>query len=240
MRCFYCENLNKGILPAEEIPAREQNHIFKVLRGREDSRILLIDGQGSMAEAIIENKRSLKILEVKKLPSPEIKIHLFVAPPRKNQMDQLLKQCAEVGVWSISPIITERSVAKPEKESAHDRMEILLMEGCKQAHNPFLPTLNPIKKLIDTENEIASFDHAFFGSTINCGSNNINNKNDNLRNSQLSGNIAWIVGPEGGFSDMEEQFLINSGVSPLQLGSWVMRVETAAVIGSSILMRQYR
>ena len=235
MRCFYCDKLEVGILPAEAIPAREQKHIFKVLRGREDSEILLIDGRGSIAEAVIEEKRSLRILEVKQLTSPEIKVHLYVAPPRKNQMDQVLKQCAEVGVWSINPIITERSVAKPENGSALDRMKILLIEGCKQAHNPFLPTLNPIRKLGDTGDAISAFDHSFFGSTSKCGSMESNKQHTTLRNTQLSGDIAWIVGPEGGFSDKEEEFLINSGALPLQLGDWIMRVETAAITGAAYL-----
>ena len=224
-------------MPAEEIPERERNHIFKVLRGKEDSKILLIDGQGAIAEAVIDNNRSLKITEVKQLPSPETKLHLFVASPRKNQMGQLLKQCAEVGVWSITPIITEHSVAKPEKESSLDRMKILLMEGCKQAHNPFIPALNPTKKLSNIQEEIKAFDHAFFGSTENCGLNSRNKKNTDLRSSQLSGDIAWIVGPEGGFTDAEEQLLSECKAKPLQLGSWVMRVETAAIVGAALLSR---
>jgi len=248
MRCFYCNKLEPGILDTDLIPAREKNHIFKVLRGKEDTEILLIDGKGAMAEATIESNRSLRISKLRQLPVPETKLHLFVAPPRKNQMDQLLKQCAEIGVWSITPMITERSVAKPAKESSHNRMEVLLMEGCKQAQNPFLPILNPINELSNLQTDIKNCSHIFFGSTKNCGVNSMNQNKVDLRNSfalhfspsaqvaQLSGNIAWIVGPEGGFTDNEEQLLVESGAKPLQLGCWVMRVETAVIVGASFLL----
>lgn len=234
MRCFYCKNLAEGLLPADAIPDREQKHLFQVLRGKEDSRILLIDGKGSMAEAVIENKHSLNVVEVKRFPSPEKKIHLFVAPPRKNQMDQILKQCAEVGVWSIHPIITKRSVAKPEKETAIERMKILLTEGCKQAHNPFLPDLLPIKKLSDIKEDLLALNNAFFGSTVNCSAPQC--IRPDLHKYQLEGDIAWIVGPEGGFTVAEEEFLAACGAKPLQLGQWVMRVETAAIVGAVFLI----
>lgn len=229
MRCFYCENLQVGVLPENEIPEREKHHFFKVLRGKETSEILLIDGKGSIAKAVIENNKIIRITEANLLPMPEKKIHLFVAPPRKNQMDLLLKQCAEVGVWSITPIITERSISKPEKDSAIERMKILLIEGCKQSHNPFLPKLNPVKKLNDIHKNINSLDYAFFGSTTNCLKSE---KIQHDRHKQLSGNIAWIVGPEGGFSYQETELLKSQGAQPLQLGNWIMRIETAAISGS--------
>lgn len=229
MRCFYCEKLALGILSADQLPAREQNHIFKVLRGKEDSRIMLIDGKGSIAEAMIADRHSLNVLSVCSIPEPETRVHLFVAPPRKNQMDQLLKQSAEVGVWSITPIITERSVVKPEPESSPDRMEVLLQEGCKQAHNPFLPTIKPVKKLAETEAEIRNFVHAFFGSTADCGTSGAHKSISGP--AQISGDVAWIVGPEGGFTDAEEDFLTSCGAKALKIGSWVMRVETAAIVG---------
>ena len=238
MRCFYCTELKSGILSAEDIPEREKNHIFKILRGKEDSEILLIDGKGSIAKAVIEHNHSLRISDVQHLPSPETKVHLFTASPRKNQMDKLLKQCAEVGVWTVTPVITERSIAKPIKESTRNRMKNLLIEGCKQAHNPFLPVLNPIEKLFDIRDQIKACNNAFFGRTENCGEKSRNRKNAGLRNMQLTGKIAWIVGPEGGFTDKEELFLSECGANALQLGSWIMRVETAAIVGAAILIER--
>jgi len=229
MRCFFHDKLEIGTVEYEDISDRERNHIFKVMRGKNHVEILLINGKGIIANAVIDSKRSLNIYKVTHIAPPNAKVHLYVAPPRKNQMEQLLKQCAELGVWSISPIITEHSVAKPEKESTKERMEVLLLEACKQAHNPFIPILNHIKTISDIAAELSKNQYVFFGATSKGESI------PDLRNMQLSDNIAWIVGPEGGFSSFEEQFLEKAGAQALHLGNWVMRVETAAIVGAAVL-----
>jgi hypothetical protein len=51
----------------------------------------------------------------------------------------------------------------------------------------------------------------------------------------LSDRAAWVVGPEGGFTDEEELLMRNSGALPLNLGPWVLRLETAASAGIAVL-----
>ena len=232
MRCFYCENLREGELSGSDFSKNESLHLFKVLRGKLGEKILLIDGKGSLASAEIAESNTIKVKTVTQIPSPSIKLHLFVAPPRKQKLDQLLKQCSEIGVWSVTLLDTERGVSHPEKESALLRMKNHLQEGCKQAHNPFLPQLYasiPIKRAIEN---ISKMDVAYFGSTKGKTSE-INLSPDKEYN------IAWIVGPEGGFSEQEEEFMLAANINPLSLGSWIMRIETAAITGSHHLINLF-
>ena len=228
MRCFYCENLKEGELSPSDFSKNESQHLFKVLRGKSGDRILLINGTGTIAEAKIKEKNLIITDTVQKLQSPKIKLHLFVAPPRKQKMDHLLKQCAEIGVWSVNLIETERGVSQPEKESAFARMQLHLQEGCKQAHNPFLPKLQPPVSLKNAIIATSNMDAAYFGSTSGKTSPIASQNNESV-------NIAWIVGPEGGFTDNEEQLMLNSKIKPLSLGQWIMRIETAAITGSHFL-----
>lgn len=85
---------------------------------------------------IVREERCIELLETERCPEPEKKLHLFCAVPRKAKFDVLLKQAAELGVWSVRLIECARSVAKPE---GSDRWQLLLQEGCKQSKNPFLP-----------------------------------------------------------------------------------------------------
>ena len=239
MRCFFCSSITQGIISTDLIPSTEVYHIFKVLRSKKNTNILLIDGLGTIAEAEILNKNELKVSSIKKL-SPSLKnIHLFVAPPKKNSMDIILKQAAEIGLASVNLIQTEHSVAVHSKDSLPERMITLLKEGCKQAHNPFLPKLNPVISLNDFLNIKNDFDACFFGSTLKCSENfdsiTINNphKPNELHRANVA-NIAWIVGPEGGFSTQEESLLIENNISPVQIGRWVLRVETACLAGAVI------
>ena len=229
MRCFYCENLGEGELFDSDFSKNERTHLFKVLRGRAGDKILLIDGKGGIAEAELVTKDCLSVGKIANLPEPQIKLHLFVAPPRKQKMDQMLKQCSEIGVWSINLIETERSVAQPEKESAFNRMRQHLVEGCKQAHNPFLPELRPPVPLEEAIQAASNMNAAYFGSTSGESSQVVCRNDDIL-------NIAWLVGPEGGFTDSEEQLMRTADIKPLSLGRWIMRIETAAITGSHILI----
>ena len=229
MRCFYCGNLREGELFDSDFSKSERTHLFKVLRGRAGDKILLIDGKGGIAEAELVTKDCISVKKITNLPDPQIKLHLFVAPPRKQKMDQMLKQCSEIGVWSINLIETERSVAQPEKESAFQRMRQHLIEGCKQAHNPFVPELMSPISLEEAINAASKMNAAYFGSTSGESSPLA------CRNGEIL-NIAWIVGPEGGFTDCEEQSMRSEGINPLSLGRWIMRIETAAITGSHILI----
>ena len=48
-------------------------------------------------------------------------------------------------------------------------------------------------------------------------------------------NILFIIGPEGGFSKEEEEYLLNNDFLPTSLGKRVMRVETAAIYVASVI-----
>ena len=207
------------------LPTSEAKHLFKTLRAAKGDVIGLLDGQGGSAKAeIIEDKKIIiKCLEHH--AEPDMKIHLFVAVPKRAKMDQLLRQCTEAGVWAIHPIITKYSVAVPDKIS--ERWHNLLQEACKQAGNMFVPKLFapcPLNKALE-EIKIAKMS-AFYGAV---------SMDDKKFSHNFNPHTAWLVGPEGGFSDEEEQQMLSSGVAPLNIGPYIMRVETAAVCGVALL-----
>jgi 16S rRNA (uracil1498-N3)-methyltransferase len=225
MRCFYCENLNVGYA---DLYAPDKKHLFSVLRARENSRILLIDGKGGIATGVVESNRNISIHSFKQCLSPQTKVHLYVSPPRKQKMDLLLAQCTEAGVWEIHPVFTENSVALPGKETTVARWRLKLIEACKQSHNPFIPQIYSPVTFSDAIKSITESNiPAFFGST------DFNEKNRISPSSQSE--VAWIVGPEGGFTQEETELMINTGFHGISIGKWIMRVETAAVTGVTLL-----
>ena len=224
MHNFYIDKLG-GIGDEVLLPAGEAKHLFKTLRAVKGDVIGLLDGKGACAEAEISDSKKIIIRSTKNYPEPEIKIHLFVAVPKRSKMDQLLRQCTEAGVWAVHPLITKYSVATPEKVS--ERWHALLQEACKQAGNMFVPEIHPIRTLTEALDEIkAAKMSAFYGAVNPDGEKNPRT---------FSPDTAWLVGPEGGFSEDEEQEMLSGGVAPLNIGPYIMRVETAAVCGVSLL-----
>lgn len=237
MHSFFCENISASG-ERVQLSERDNKHLFRTLRGHLGDIVKLMDGTGKLALATIMPDKTLELIEVSSHPAPTIKLHLFIAPPRRQKMDSVLKQCAEIGIWEVTPVITERAVAIPNPQAVGGRWKTLLTEGCKQAENPFLPQIHETLTLAEALNRINSKNTAiFFGETPRHASpqklaqHNIAQREHN--------NLAWFVGPEGGFTDPERQLLRNSGAQPFSFGAWILRVETAAICGAAILLNQY-
>ncbi|MCP3967513.1 MAG: 16S rRNA (uracil(1498)-N(3))-methyltransferase [Lentisphaerae bacterium] len=223
MHRFFCKTTGS---PGEEaaLSSAEQKHLFKILRAVPGDQVELLDGNGKVTSAEVSSGKALKIVSVKQHSKPKPDLYLFVAPPKRQKMDQLLRQCSEVGIGHIHPILTKRSVSSPDKIS--ERWITLLQEGCKQSGNPFLPhigapmSFNNFLKMTKEQNI-----SAFFGAI----------RGETPSPENITGDIAWIVGPEGGFTEEEEDQMLTAGVKPLRLGSYVLRVETAVICGASLL-----
>jgi len=140
MHFFYLESFDDHV----ELSNEEKKHIFGVLRLRNGDELKLLDGKGKIGKAVIRDLQRIEIVNVEELDEPKVKTVLYVAPPRKNKMDQILAQCTEVGVWEIQPIFTEYSVSVPDKDNTVEKWRMKLIEACKQSGNPFLPKISKI------------------------------------------------------------------------------------------------
>jgi len=224
MHNFYIDKLGK-IGDKVLLPSSEAKHLFKTLRAGKGDIIGLLDGRGCNAEAEIIEDKKIIIKKLKQHIEPEIRIHLFVAVPKRAKMDQLLRQCTEAGVWAVHPIITKYSVAVPDKIS--ERWNTLLQEACKQAANMFVPKLYKPCSLSEALDEIKNAKMSAFYGAVSSGEQKVPYTS--------YPDIAWLVGPEGGFSEKEEEQMLSNEVAPLNIGPYIMRVETAAVCGVSLL-----
>lgn len=228
MRCFHASRIGA---PGEvaELDAAELHHLFTVFRAAPGDRVLLSDGRGTLAEATVQPRREVVVDAVQLCPPPSLRLSLYLCPPRKKLMDQTLKQCAEVGVWAVRPVFCERSVALPEGEGSLEHWRTELLEGCKQSKNPFVPQVFPPVKLSQALAGLSGL--LCYGAATG------------LRPKELRADgaeIALFVGPEGGFSDGELGLMAAAGAVPVSFGAWTMRVETAAVVGSAMLLNELR
>lgn len=226
MRNLFVENLpspgGKAILER-----REEEHLFRVLRATPGERFRLLDGRGGVAVAVVLPGRELQVESAEHVSEPELKLHLFFAQPRRNRLDALLPGCAETGVWKLHPVFCARSVAEG---APNGRWRLQLVEGCKQSGNPFLPEVATPKPLLPALRGAASSGMVLFYGRVN-------GETALPPLSPGSGEVGWVVGPEGGFTPEEERELEALKAHPLNLGPWVMRLETAALCGIAVLRR---
>ena len=207
-----------------ELEREEAGHLFRVFRAREGDEVELLDGRGRRGIALVRADRQLELISVERVPEPARKHRLYCAVARRNKFESLLKQCAELGVWSIVPVKFERSVADGDRSGG--RWQVLLREGCKQSKNPFLPEIREPICVEEALEEMKSY-HSFYGGIGEASGEMADDGRD----------AAFLVGPEGGFTDRELAAIRASGVKPLNLGPYVLRLETAAVCGMAVLRR---
>ncbi len=229
-RCDELAALEPGV--SVRLEKNESTHLFKILRASEGERCLLMDGRGNIGEAEVAAGRTLVLRSRTAVPPPRgPSVHLYIAPPRRQKMDQILKQCTELGVRRIVPVICERSVSLPDNDSISGRWTELMFEACKQSGNAFVPELCGSMRFSDAARDSqACCDASFYGAVSECGEEDM---------PRTCNAIAWFIGPEGGFTEAEEELMRISGFRGLHFGSWILRVETAAVCGIAILMDRF-
>ena len=205
-----------------ELSRDQKHHLFKVFRAAAGDEVELLDGKGLRAFGTVDENKNIIVNSVVKEERRGAELHLVFALPRKNQLDLLLKQAAELGVAELHPVRFERSVSQGD---CSDRWTTLLEEACKQSKNPFLPEIKPVCKLQDKLEELKARNIPVVFGAIR----------SETEKTQFGSCAAWVVGPEGGFTDAEEKLMRNYGAAPLNLGPWVLRLETAACAGIAVL-----
>ena len=210
----------------QDLDRREMDHIFKIFRARVGDEVRLLDGKGTIGTAVVEANKVIRVKEVIVKEKNSLPLRLYCALPRKAKFDTLLKQAAELGVDSIHPVRFSRSVA--DADSPSERWQVLLQEGCKQSHNPFLPVIHDTISLAAALEEIKNNNEVCYYGEIA----------DSIKpEDKITKPVAWLVGPEGGFTPEELDAIQKANCIPLNLGPWVLRLETAAICGLAVLRK---
>lgn len=217
------------------------NHISKALRMKQGEEILLIDENRIQYEGQISNidKNLINIEILKKYPSKNFlrfNLSLAQSPLRSEKQALLIEKATELGVNNIYPIFTDNcSLKKSVIEQKIDKWQKIMAESSKQCERATIPTcqkLTTLKELV--EGEIFDRIIAFTERRADFIAK------DYLINNPIKDNekILAIIGPEGGFSHNEFEYLnSNDKITTLSLGNLILRAETATIValGSLVL-----
>lgn len=157
-------------------------------------------------------------------------ITIAIGLVKEQKMDLILQKLTELGVDTIIPVSMERSVVKLDKEKSVKRIkrwETIVKEASEQSKRTNIPKITDVMSIKDLIN--LDYDLKLISST----KEKDKLLNYYLQNQNNCAKIIMVVGPEGGISDKEEDYLCDNGYLPVSLGSLIFRVETAAIyIGS--------
>jgi 16S rRNA (uracil1498-N3)-methyltransferase len=221
MHLFHCPDLEPGTV---DLPEEEAHHAVSVLRLIVGTRLGLLDGQGTHAEAelIDVGKRgcTVRILERRTSP-PErsARIHLAVAPTKQmDRYEWFVEKAVEIGVDRITPLVTERT---ERGKLRVDRLQRVAVSAMKQSQRVWLPRideLTPLKELITGP----AAGQRYFGW---CEGEPI----PLMQRYVQSSDALLLIGPEGDFTPAEADLLRAASFVAIGLGTARLRTETAAV-----------
>jgi 16S rRNA (uracil1498-N3)-methyltransferase len=235
MHRFFLPNLQQPVLGAAEA-----HHALHVLRLKVGDTLNVFDGRGHEAQcAIAEISKDtvrLKVLARSATSALPFRITLAQAIPKKT-MDLIVQKATELGVASIVPLASERTLVKLDDDSKKmDRWREIALESCKQCGNNWLPEIQPPRKLRDFLGALPNFDLKLIASlqpdakplkTILPGASALGHPG--------ASSVLVLIGPEGDFTPAEINLAKSAGCLPLSLGPLVLRAETAAIYTLSIL-----
>lgn len=226
------------------ITGSDVNHIKNVLRKKVDDKINICNSDTQknyecVIKNIEENKIVCKILdEVKSLAESNLNITIFQGLPKSDKMELIIQKATELGVKTIVPVITKRTVIKlkdKDKQNKVDRWRKIAEVAAKQSGRDIIPTIENIINIADIKFD--EFDKIFV-LYENEEKISIKDEIEQLKNDNKEElNIGIVIGPEGGFAESEiEQLRLNQNVSVVTLGKRILRTETVALVVSGILM----
>ena len=224
MQLFYTPNIdsseNKITLEKEE-----SRHIVRVLRLKEGSEIFITDGKGNLIKVEIvdanQNACEVKVLEkTKNHEKRSYYVHMAVAPTKNNdRYEWFLEKSTEIGIDEITPIIGQHSERKKIKL---ERFEKVILSGVKQSLKAYIPKINEAVKLKDFLKK--DFDGDKF--IAHC----VEDDRKSLKSELQPGRkYLVLIGPEGDFSKEEIALALEKGFTPVTLGNFRLRTETAAL-----------
>jgi len=207
-----------------DLPKEQAHYLGTVLRKGEGDAVRIFNAEAGewRAEIAALSKRAvtLTIKEQLRDPKPCPDITLCFAPIRKHRTAFIVEKATELGVQTLQPVITSRTQL-PKLNL--DKMRAQAIEAAEQTERLDIPEIIEPQKLTQM---IEGWD----GRTLIFADEAGDTFPALNALGTLKGPAAILIGPEGGFTPQEREFLrIQSFVKPVNLGPRILRADTAAL-----------
>lgn len=213
------------------------HYLAHVLRLKERHPVILFNGIDPIDfhGKIININKKQTVIEIIKTEAvnnmPPVNIHLFQAISKGDRFEEAIQKATELGITSITPLITNRVDVKLSSErmaKKHTHWHKILISASEQSKRAIIPKLNqaiPLNDILflDKRDQIGFILSPYSNQTIK----DYQNKKPQ--------DISLIIGPEGGLNDEEVTFCQNKGFDPIKLGNRILRTETAPIAMISLI-----
>lgn len=203
------------------------HYLRTVLRLKQDTELILFNGLGGEYLATLtEVSRKTVRVNIEKWSERSVEswlnVILGLGISRGDRMDLAVQKSVELGVKTITPLITSRCnvQVKADKEAQKlGHWQKIAQHASEQSGRTVVPPLNPIADLenwLSTQQGLKIFLDPFAQAKLN----QLQPENNQ---------VTLLSGPEGGFTEAERMLAKAAGFIPVSLGKRILRTETAAL-----------
>jgi 16S rRNA (uracil1498-N3)-methyltransferase len=235
-------NLRRFFAPPERwaegrvvLDREETHHLARVLRLPPGAQVMVCDGRGRAAIAVVQalgsDEASLGLQEEVSAPAESpLGVTLGLALAKGEAADQVVRQATEMGVQRLIPFVSiySEKIAPARAERRLARWQRQAQESLKSCQRLYLPEVSPVQDfpaILQGPEEVKflCYEGERGGGLQSC-----------LSRSRPAG-LRLLIGPEGGFSQEEVAQARKAGFQVVSLGPRRLRVETAALAALAIL-----
>ena len=226
---FYHPDLSN---PLVTLSAEESEHCCRALRHREGDEVLLTDGQGREASAVVvtANPKAcvLEIREVREnVGTRPLHLHVAIAPTKNaDRIEWFVEKGVEIGVEAITFLICDHS-ERPRVNI--ERLHRVAISALKQCQTTWLPSMEvrSFQDFMEQQREWVADRYIAW-----CDDHN---QRQFATERFSTDHVILLIGPEGDFSEKEIAAARDAGYKEVKLGNRRLRTETAGVYGCTVV-----
>ena len=205
------------------------HQLTRVLRAKPGATCLLLDGKGTRAHGTIvtitKKEVALEMTQVETQEESGIRLSLGLPLLKLSHVETAISMCTQLGVDHFFFVQSDHTVKEQlpllSSTTKQTRLCTLAREACEQSERLYLPSfdfaIHPLRDLRLDETFCVAVERQQKKEPVMVTGQNIR---------------TLLIGPEGGWSEKEKTLFQTKRVSLLDLGSTILRAETAAVVGS--------
>lgn len=229
-----------------EVDGPEARHAMKVLRVREGDLIDVLNGSGQVipckVHALDKQVLRLETVDILTQQKPLWEIRLYTSLIKHKAMDWIIQKATELGAAVIQPIRSSRCVVdladSNKRKIVHWRQTMI--EAVKQCGNPWLPDLHAPTDLKSALQKTDAERAIHLVAALDDEAKPVSSCFDRaIRvHGAMPGVVGLWIGPEGDFTPSELNAFREAGFFFMTLGPHVLRSETAALAGLSVILQE--
>lgn len=226
--------------PGDSVPMTpaEAHHLKNVARLSTGEFVILVDETGREFRSRIAAGKGRDVTlavieEIGTSPRPGLSIRVFAGLMKGKKMERLVRDAAALGVESVTPFISSRTVPKDIGDMKLERMKKIAVEesGLSGRNRPLavhppVPFSDAVRSAADLSLFVWEQETADIREVV--------------RSRQAApGTVGIFTGPEGGFSAEEAGTAAAAGLVSVGLGRRIIRAETAPLVAAVIVQYEW-